>query len=41
MARLGLGYEHMRAINPKMIYCAISGYGQSGPRAGEAGHDIN
>ncbi len=31
----------MRAINRKIIYCAISGYGQSGPRAHEAGHDIN
>jgi len=41
MARLGLGYEDMRAINPKIIYCAISGYGQDGPRAQEAGHDIN
>src|SRR4051812_32618991 len=41
MARFGLGYEDMRAINPKLIYCSISGYGQSGPRAGEAGHDIN
>lgn len=41
MARLGLGYDAMRAINPKIIYCAISGYGQSGPRAQEAGHDIN
>jgi alpha-methylacyl-CoA racemase len=41
MARLGLGYDEVRAINPKLIYCSISGYGQSGPRAGEAGHDIN
>ena len=41
MARLGLGYDDMRAINRKLIYCAISGYGQSGPRAQEAGHDIN
>ncbi|MFA6267219.1 MAG: CoA transferase [Pseudolabrys sp.] len=41
MARLGLGYDDLRAINPKLIYCAISGYGQSGPRASEAGHDIN
>ena len=41
MNRLGLGYEDARAINPRLIYCSISGYGQSGPRAGEAGHDIN
>lgn len=41
MARLGLGYEALRATNPKLIYCSISGYGQSGQRAGEAGHDIN
>jgi crotonobetainyl-CoA:carnitine CoA-transferase CaiB-like acyl-CoA transferase len=41
MARLGLGYEALRAINPRLIYCSISGYGQSGPRADEAGHDIN
>ena len=41
MTRLGLGYEDMRALNPKLIYCSISGYGQSGPRVHEAGHDIN
>jgi alpha-methylacyl-CoA racemase len=41
MARLGLGYDDMCAINPRIIYCAISGYGQNGPRANEAGHDIN
>jgi crotonobetainyl-CoA:carnitine CoA-transferase CaiB-like acyl-CoA transferase len=41
MARLGLGYEQLRAINPRLIYCAISGYGQRGPREAEAGHDIN
>jgi alpha-methylacyl-CoA racemase len=41
MARLELGYDDVRAINPKLIYCSISGYGQSGPRADEAGHDIN
>jgi crotonobetainyl-CoA:carnitine CoA-transferase CaiB-like acyl-CoA transferase len=41
MTRLGLGYEAVRAINPKLIYCSITGYGQTGPRAGEAGHDLN
>jgi alpha-methylacyl-CoA racemase len=41
MERLGLGYEAVRAINPKIVYCSITGYGQTGPRAGEAGHDLN
>jgi alpha-methylacyl-CoA racemase len=41
MARLGLGYDDLREINPRLIYCSISGYGQSGPRVNEAGHDIN
>lgn len=41
MTRLGLGYDDLHAINPKLIYCSISGYGQSGPRVHEAGHDIN
>ncbi|MBX6329872.1 MAG: CoA transferase [Pseudolabrys sp.] len=41
MARLGLGYEALRGRNARLIYCSISGYGQTGPRAGEAGHDIN
>ena len=41
MDRLGLGYDGLKKINPRLIYCSISGYGQSGPRVHEAGHDIN
>ena len=41
MERLGLGYETLEKINPRLIYCSITGYGQSGTRASEAGHDIN
>ena len=41
MARLGLSFDDLHKLNPKLIYCSISGYGQNGPRAGEAGHDIN
>src|SRR5712672_4275936 len=41
MDRLGLGFEAVRAINPRIVYCSISGFGQSGPRAEEAGHDLN
>ncbi len=39
MDRLGLGYEALSAINPKLIYCAISGFGQTGPASNEAGYD--
>lgn len=41
MDRLGLGYEAMRAINPGLIYCAITGWGQHGPLADMAAHDLN
>jgi crotonobetainyl-CoA:carnitine CoA-transferase CaiB-like acyl-CoA transferase len=41
MERLGLGYETMRKRNPRIVYCSITGYGQRGPRADEAGHDLN
>ncbi|MDQ4049416.1 MAG: CoA transferase [Actinomycetota bacterium] len=39
--RLGVGYEGMREVNRRLIYCAITGYGQDGPYRDRAGHDIN
>jgi alpha-methylacyl-CoA racemase len=41
MARLGLDYEALKVINPQLIYCSITGYGQNGPHKDKAGHDIN
>mgnify|MGYP000850375406 CR=1 FL=1 len=41
MDRLGVGYEALRARNPRLVYCAITGYGQDGPWALRAGHDLN
>ena len=39
--RLGVGYERLRADNPGLVYCAISGYGQDGPFTARSGHDMN
>src|SRR6266567_3102628 len=41
MDRLGLGYEQLKGVNPGLVYCAISGYGQDGPYRLRAGHDLN
>ena len=41
MARLGLGYDVVAAINPRIVYCSITGYGQTGPDRERPGHDIN
>jgi crotonobetainyl-CoA:carnitine CoA-transferase CaiB-like acyl-CoA transferase len=41
MDRLGVGYAQIAAINPRIVYCAITGYGQDGPYRDAAGHDIN
>jgi alpha-methylacyl-CoA racemase len=39
--RLGIGYDAVRAVNPGVVYCATTGYGQSGPHAQRAGHDLD
>jgi crotonobetainyl-CoA:carnitine CoA-transferase CaiB-like acyl-CoA transferase len=39
--RLGIDYDTVRNINPKIIYCSITGYGQTGPYRNRAGHDVN
>jgi len=39
--RLGVGYDRMREVNPALVYCAITGYGQNGPLRDRAGHDQN
>src|SRR5262249_48955172 len=38
---LGLGWEALSAENPRLVYCALSGYGQDGPYRGLVGHDLN
>jgi alpha-methylacyl-CoA racemase len=39
--RLGVGYERMHEVNPGIVYCAITGYGQTGPKRDAPGHDMN
>ena len=39
--RLGVDYESVRKINPRIVYCSISGYGQNGPYRDRVGHDVN
>ena len=39
--RLGVGFDVLRAENPGLVYCAISGYGQDGPNRDRSGHDMN
>jgi crotonobetainyl-CoA:carnitine CoA-transferase CaiB-like acyl-CoA transferase len=41
MERLGVGPERLLEENPRLVYCAISGYGQDGPYTGRSGHDLN
>jgi crotonobetainyl-CoA:carnitine CoA-transferase CaiB-like acyl-CoA transferase len=40
MEKLGVGYATLRRLNPKLIYCAVSGFGESGPHAGRGGYDL-
>ena len=40
-SRLGLGYATLKKLNPKLVYCAITGYGQTGPYKDKPGHDLN
>ncbi len=41
MDRLGLGWESLKRLNPRLVYCALTGYGQDGPYRDRVGHDIN
>jgi len=41
MDRLGLGWEALKAVNPALVYCSITGWGQDGPKAQVAAHDLN
>ena len=41
MERLGIGWETLHGLNPRLVLCSITGYGQDGPYANHAGHDLN
>ena len=41
MKRLGIDYETLSQVNPRLIYCSLTGYGQTGPMRDRAGHDNN
>ena len=41
LARLDLGWDTLHALNPKLVVCSLSGYGQTGPLSQRAGHDLN
>jgi crotonobetainyl-CoA:carnitine CoA-transferase CaiB-like acyl-CoA transferase len=40
LARFGLGYEDLKVVNPKLIYCSVTGFGQTGPRRDQAAYDF-
>ncbi|GAO20461.1 L-carnitine dehydratase [Alicycliphilus sp. B1] len=40
LTRYGLDYDSLRALNPRLVYCSITGFGQTGPYAGRAGYDL-
>ncbi|MGH2555780.1 MAG: CaiB/BaiF CoA transferase family protein, partial [Actinomycetota bacterium] len=39
--RLGVGFENLSSVNPRLVFCSITGYGQDGPYRDRVGHDIN
>lgn len=41
MDRLGIGYDVLKGVNPGLVFCAVTGYGQTGPYMDQPGHDIN
>jgi len=41
VSRLGIGYDVVKQVNPRMVYCGLTGFGQSGPHRDRSGHDMN